>query len=297
MDYIDPRNINEIHIELSSNCRLSCLHCSGSEMLNAGRNGYDPTLLTPFLSAFSPQNCHVYITGGEPLLSDQLLPFVRLCRNQGFLVGLFTTFNAEQSFEQLEKLRFDLHDFYLSLYDIEAEKHDAITQTPGSFTKSISAMERAISLGITARVNFVILKSNCDRLFSILRKIDALGVAEIRLLKLVKHGSALKNWDLVGMDTAKQYACAQAIYRERDSFRAKITLSGFPTVAACRPFPSAFACGAGKTLLYVDNYGDIYPCASQKNAPDRKIGNIRDPLHILMPQPEIGCFSDGLTKT
>lgn len=183
-----------------------------------------------------------------------------------------------------------LFTFYVSLYDCCADLHDKITQIKGSFSNSLKAITQAKSFNISPKINFVLLKSNILRLDDILNSLDLLKTDEIRILKLVKHGNAMSNWETIGIETPLQYQTIQTVLSKK--FDTPITVSGFPTIRNCRPFESKWACGANKTLLYIDNKGDIYPCASQKNQATRKIGTIFDPLHIIQLASHSACFSD-----
>lgn len=292
MNYINLNDINEIHIEISSCCQLKCLHCSSHAMIIDNKTYYNLEDLEIFLKVFNNSKCHLYITGGEPLLSPKIYDIVSRCKSIGFKVGLFTTFNTGNNINQLlsELNEVGLDDFYTSLYDCYAGFHDKITQVEGSFFNSVKAITQAKSFNISPKINFVLLKSNVLRLNEILKSLDLLKTDEIRILKLVKHGNAIENWQNVGIENQLQYQAIQNVLMKK--FKTTITISGFPTVKNCRPFNSEWACGAGKTLLYVDNKGDIFPCASQKNQVTRKIGSIFDPLHIIKIENNNACFSD-----
>ena len=282
MSFINYNAINEIHIELSSRCQLKCLHCSSNRIITENKTGYSISQLKPFLSKFNEKGCHVYITGGEPLLSPKIYELITLCKELGFSVGLFTTFNVNEDVNTvLQKLKdCGLSDFYLSLYGSNAPLHDYITGVKGSYDKSIQAVKAAKNYNIDAKINFVLLKTNLSNLSEILKDLDRLNCAEIRILKLVKHGSAVENWDKIGVEEGEQVDKVISVYQNEKSYKTKLTFSGFPTITQCRPFKSDFKCGACKTLLYVDNYGDVYPCASQKNAESRKVGSIFTPDKI-----------------
>lgn len=292
MNYINFNDINEIHIEVSSRCRLKCLHCSSHSMIMENKNYYNLEDIENFLKVFKSSQCHLYITGGEPLLAAEIYDIIAKCKSLGFKVGLFTTFNTGDDIEQLlSRLnKAGLDDFYVSLYDCCADQHDNITQIKGSFLNSLYALTHAKSFKISPKINFVLLKSNIFRLENNLNSLDLLKTDEIRILKLVKHGNAMSNWETIGIETQQQYQAVQNILSKR--FDTRITVSGFPSIRNCRPFESKWPCGANKTLLYIDNKGDIYPCASQKNQATRRIGTIFDPSHIIQHENNSACFSD-----
>lgn len=291
MNYINNIDINEIHIELSSRCKLQCLHCSSDKMIKMGNSNFSLLQLSDFLDYF-PRSCHVYFTGGEPMLSPIIYDAIQICKDKGLSVGLFSTFfinDIENAMRSLNKLRLD--DIYFSIYDNNSTAHDLITGVKGSFDNSLKAISFAIKYGIQPKINLVLLKTNIDRIDEIILWFDRMGLQEIRILKLVDHGRATTNWERIGVSFKEQWQCAKEIFKRYGvGIHTRITYSGFPNITPCRPFKSDYLCGAANTLLYVADDGSIYPCASQKNNPQCLIGNISDPLQILHPEFKSKCY-------
>lgn len=295
MRYLEE--INEIHIEISSRCRLNCLHCSSKGIIADGMEHFKTADLKKFLSWFSHPRRHVYLTGGEPLLWEKLPETIALCRGLGFAVGLFTTFHAGKSCERIFPVLREagLSDFYASLYDTEENLHDFITGVTGSYTVTMDAIKRAREYGISPKINFVLLKQNLPRLEEILKTLDGYGLDEIRILKLIRHGNAKENWERIGVSVENQVETVRKIAKRRGDYKTRITFAGFPRIVACRPFAEGYGCGAGKTLLYIDHYGNVYPCASLKNVPNGKIGTIFDSSTLSVYQNDgmYDCAADG----
>ena len=249
-------------------------------------------VLKKFLYNFK-EGTHIYITGGEPLLSDNLIPLIDMLKDMNFNVGLFTTFNANKKVNFiLDKLsKHNLDDFYVSIYDSRLKNHDFITQVSDSGFKSLLAIKNARKYDISPKINLVLLRINISRIEEVLKDLDALDAEEIRILRLVTHGAASENWERIGISDKLQIGTISKIYSKVGIYKTKMTFSGFPLITKCRPFESIYNCGAGKTLIYIDYYGNIYPCGSKKCEKKFCFGNILE-YNKLSPiiMDENKCF-------
>lgn len=98
---------------------------------------------------------------------------------------------------------------------------------------------------------------------------------EVRILKLAPAGNAQINWDNISLPLSTQDDIIKQIVSSRNEFIISITVAGYPTIMPCRNFSNAKGCQAGLNLLYIDSYGDVFPCACAKaNAEKFKICNI-----------------------
>ena len=183
-------------------------------------------------------------------------------------VGLFTSGimdNSSISFNYGKRLRELGLDFcYLSIYSNRPDIHDRMTAHKGSFEKTIGSIQTLASLGISINSNIVIYKDNIHELDEIIAYLSNIGVKHVRLLRLVNHGNASKNWEVVGLDLNSQNSEIMRIISNVSKYPIEITLAGFPDIISCRPYRNVNGCQAGISLIYVTLSGDVYPCASVK---------------------------------
>ena len=274
----------ELHFELEPNCILTCKHCS-SQAIKKESIQYEPKDVLRLVKAVDP--CEIYFTGGEPLLFQNLLP---LCSEITSLfptckLALFTT-GIIQSSDGLVPVGLDyltqlyqagLRICYVSLYSDEEQWHDYMTNTTGSFTKTVQAIQNMAAVGIDTRINLVVTRFNFDRIRAITNFASELNVSEVRLLKLIQHGNASNYWDTIGLSDQEYLQAVTAIHSCRGELPTRITFSSIPKLAPCRPLKDSRGCQAGKNLLYVTLSGDIYPCACVKNDPAYLICSLKDP--------------------
>lgn len=276
-------NSMEIHFEINHECPLCCRHCSSFATDVKDKMRYTIRDMKNFLMLF-PQEKHVFLTGGEPLLYDSLDCVLSSLTDAlpSVFLGLFTTGIISNQNEyyavqpaQVQRLAFHgLKMCYFSLYAPSAQIHDWMTKVPGSFNLTIESIRAMRNQGIEAKINLVVHRRNRDKLRQIIALASRLGCSEVRLLKLVCHGRATQCWKDIGLSDQEYQTCVMDILNAGSDI--KITASSCIELLPCRPFDDSQGCQAGSKLAYVTIDGDVYPCASVRNCPRYKIGNIKE---------------------
>lgn len=277
----------EIHFEIETECLLKCRHCSSFATEHGKKMNYNIKEMIAFLQIF-PEKNFVFLTGGEPLLHDEIDNIIFSLKNKfaDISIGIFTTGIVMQQGRLCgisERKAYDLSVLglemcYFSIYSAQAKKHDWMTQNKGSFELTLESIRRLREQNIEVKINLVITKINQEEIADIIALASSLGCTELRLLKLVNHGRAKKCWLDIGL-TEQEYReiVIKNIYAYKDI---KITASGCPDILPCRPFVDSQGCQAGSKLAYVTYEGKVFPCASTKNNDDYNIGKI-DNITIL----------------
>ena len=277
----------EIHFEIERRCRLLCRHCSSHAIRDLQRRGFTPQQMCDLAGLLGDFAIHVYLTGGEPLLCGDLTACMA-----GFSalpgethVGLFTSgivlrgseAGPISPAEAAEMRRAGLENCYLSVYSAHPDVHDAMTRTPGSFAMTRQAMENLRREGVDVRFNSVVYSGNEEGLDALLACAGQAGASEVRLLKLIRHGSAAEAWEDLRLKTGTHSDRVQALLAaQAGKTGPRVTLSGHPQLAPCRPFAAAQGCQAGSRLLYVAYTGEVYPCACAKNREKYRLGHLSD---------------------
>lgn len=276
-------NSMEIHFEVNHECLLCCRHCSSLATDHGDRMHYTIEDMKNFLMLF-PQETHVFLTGGEPLLYDGLDSILTSLTDalQLTSIGLFTTGIVSNQGRpcavqpgQARLLAFHgLKVCYFSLYAQSAHAHDWMTGIPGSFDLTLESIRNMRDHGIEAKINLVVSRKNQAELHQIIALASRLGCSEVRLLKLICHGRVAQCWEDIGLTGQEYQACVMDLLNTGSDI--KITASSCIELLPCRPFDDSQGCQAGSRLAYITIDGDVYPCASVKNCPRYKIGNITE---------------------
>ncbi len=161
--------------ELTYACNLRCCHCylencqGSSDELSAEqwRSCIDQAVdLGAYFAAF---------TGGEILLRHDFLEIARYAFKRGVFFGLQT--NGTRIDAPMADAIQDLHPtkVEISLYGASAEVHDRITGVPGSFKKTITAIELLRDRDIKVGVKTTVMSENRDQVQSIRKIVADLG--------------------------------------------------------------------------------------------------------------------------
>lgn len=167
-----------------------------------------------------------------------------------------------------------LSECYFSLYDSDSGNHDRITGVHGSHSATIASIACCLAEGINSKVHLVVNRNSISRLDSIIKSVAALGVSEIRLLRLVNSGRASSHWDIVGVDAELQTKALTYVFNHQSRFPCKLTISGIPEIVSCRSLNPSLGCVAGNKLFYITINGDVFPCACVRTRRSCIAGNI-----------------------
>ena len=273
----------ELQFEIENMCLLDCIHCSSLDMRRRGKRGYTDEDVIKFISLF-PSAVHIYFTGGEPLMYENLLD---LCTKivqskENVEIGLYTTGNCIDGGPISESIANSMYcagikDCFFSIYSDDKDEHDEWTATLGSFANTIESVKSLISSGITPKAHLVLNQFNRNDIRKVIEFCGSLGMNEVRILKLTESGNAQEHWDTIGIPVEEQDELIRQLILEKDNYSTKLTFSGFPELHPCRSQENAVGCQAGTNLLYIDAEGDVFPCACTKRNPALfRIGHITE---------------------
>lgn len=116
---------------------------------------------------------HIELSGGEPMLHQDIEKIVEFCREQGFkTICMITNGTLLKDIETMKPLLDKgLNQFVFSLHGADAEVHDYLTGAK-TFQDILKAIENARMLKIPFRINVVVNKRN----YAELEKIASLAV-------------------------------------------------------------------------------------------------------------------------
>ncbi len=150
------------YIQITRRCNQNCRFCSNPDN---GRT-LDMEQAREFVDDFVRRDYHgIILTGGEPTLFTPLDELILYAHERGMPSRMITNGQKAANFDYLKILKDSgLVHMTLSIHSVDAELHDDLTRTPGSFRKQVRCLENAEKLGITVDVNCVINKRNADKL-------------------------------------------------------------------------------------------------------------------------------------
>lgn len=285
--------INECHWEITKRCNLSCIHCIAATGSYKELDTNDSLRVIDNLSSLGCQE--LYITGGEPLIRNDIFNILEKAKEKKFRVGLLTN-SVLLSKKNVKKIKLLTDEIGISLDGSSAEVNDMIRGN-GSFDKIIDSISLIRKYSIPFSLYTTINNYNIDDLENILELSNKLGAKSTRLNEITLRGRALK------------YKKRLMIPRNR-----QITLNGL--FGKNHYFGM---CDINPKTIFLSPMGLIYPCIEIfQSQPSNFIGNIlnitsnflknyqelhlrdikaRCPYHVLMGKKSvIACLNNHRVK-
>lgn len=173
----DEAKLSFAWLELTEGCNLKCQHCYEGNYHHHSPNELSTAQWKTIINDLYLNGCkRIQFTGGECLLRTDLSDLIVYASEIGITdITVFTnasllTDSVIGTFSKYQvKVRF-------SLYGHCANVHDAITQIPGSFDKTITNVKKMIAWGIDITPAVVIMKENENYIEEIKEFILSLGL-------------------------------------------------------------------------------------------------------------------------
>lgn len=234
----NPEWLDFLWLELTERCNLTCQHCyvSSSPDLPLHRRMTHSNWLETIHEASALGCKSLQFIGGEPMLYPRLEELITTARVEGMEFIEIYTNGTPVSEEWARKLHYYRVNVACSVYAPEARVHDMITQKPGSFDRTIAALQRLVKNSIPVRIGFIEMDANAGAFNKTQRFLSDLGIED------VQH------------DFTRGFGRA-----------AQLTKSNDPFDGLCGQ------CWKGR--LCITSAGDVYPCIMSRSF---KMGNIID---------------------
>jgi pyrroloquinoline quinone biosynthesis protein E len=196
--------------EVTYRCPLHCAFCYNPvDFTQAGPELSTDAWLSVIRQARALGAAQFGISGGEPLLRDDIEILVAEARQLGFYTNLITS-GVGLTEARLAALKAaGLDHIQLSFQDATREANDLITNTRTfDLKRKVAAMTKAA--GYPTVINCVLHRSNIDHLDRIIEMAVEIGAEYLELANTQYHGWAFLNRAAL-MPTAAQLAEAEAV--------------------------------------------------------------------------------------
>ncbi|MBR4060519.1 MAG: radical SAM protein [Lachnospiraceae bacterium] len=256
--------IRDISFEITQRCLNNCVHCSScSNSLCKQHIDYATICKTvddmPHIGVK-----RVCLSGGEPFLHIDLKKIVTYIKQMDMEVNIYSsgiteidgqiTYITTDEFKDLKERGLSKIMFNLQSYD--SSRYDEIMGTTCRFDIVKASIKNAIEAGIYTEIHFVPMKINVDDIDGIVELARKMNVNKVSFLKLVPHGRADKNKQLIQLS-------------EEETIKLRNKLSGIKSEAIrigiplSLDFDSDF-CHAASSKLYIKFDGTVYGCEAFK---------------------------------
>jgi len=265
-----------VALEVTKRCNLSCLHCRAS-------SGPSPDvtelslpewkrILQDIRSFSSPT---IILTGGEPLLRDDLFDLIAFGTGLGLRMVLAT--NGTLLDESMaRRLRQEgIRRVSLSLDGKDAASHDSLRGWKGSFESVMKASEVMRREGLSFQINTTVTTMNAFELEDIYRLLFSIGASAWHLFFVVPVGraSALKAKEL---DAQDYEAVLRWLRKREEEGRIELKVTCAPhynrVVKESGGEVKGGGCLAGRHFLFISHEGIAQPCGYL----EVRSGNVRE---------------------
>lgn len=208
----------------------------------------------------------VSFTGGEPTLRDDLEDLVRCARHElGLRVNLITNGTRIDAARAQRLQEAGLASAQVSLESPVEAEHDALTQAPGSFRRTVAAVEHLRNAGIRVHTNTTLNRLNRASATAMPAFVRALGLERLSMNLVIPAGRGETDADDIGLRYEEVPALVLAIRDE--ARRAGVEFMWYSPTPVCifNPVPHRLGnkgCAACDGLLSVSPTGDVLPCSS-----------------------------------
>jgi PqqA peptide cyclase len=261
--------------ELTYRCPLHCVFCYNP--VDFSRTGPEITTdewLRVLREARALGAVQLGLSGGEPLLRDDVERIVAAAHDLGFYTNLITS-GVGLNEARLQALkRAGLDHIQLSFQDSTRQMNDFLSSTRTFELKSkVAALIKKYDYPMV--LNVVLHRLNIDHVEEILGMAQTMGADYVELANTQYYGWALKNREQL-LPSRAQLARAEAVtqrFREQNGERMRIF---FVVPDYFERRPKACMNGLGSVFLTIAPDGCALPCQAARMLPGLEFPNVRD---------------------
>jgi PqqA peptide cyclase len=261
-------------LELTYRCPLHCVFCyNPTEFAREGPELSTETWLQVLKQARALGAVQLGLSGGEPLVRDDLEILVAEAHRLGFYINLITSGIGLTEARIAALKAGGLDHIQLSFQDSTRELNDFLSSTKTFELKAkVAALIRAHDYPMV--LNVVLHRHNIDHVGEILDMAERLGAQYVELANTQYYGWAWLNRDQL-LPSAQQLARAEEVtqrFRARVGNRMKVYFV-VPDYFETRPKPCMS--GLGKVFLAIAPDGTALPCHAARMLPGLNLPNVQ----------------------
>jgi len=249
-------------IEITWRCNLHCIHCD-MEPPRKDEEELSTEEIKDILRQFAQEgSIFLTLTGGEPLLREDLWEILEYAKSLKFIPKIITTGSlmTEEYADRIKKI--GLSNVDISIYSVTAETHDAITGVPGSLEKTREAIKLLKERDVKINLMTVLMKDNFHQLYQLKQSAEGLSV-EYNISPMIypKRDGSQEPLRLRISDEQLKEFLKDRLPDECEN------IQKLERPAGCLPH-----CYFGRLYCVIDAYGGVNPCIVRTPV----VGNIRE---------------------
>lgn len=289
--YVEHDTIPHLcHIEMTYACNEKCIFCYNPKRAKLG----DLSVIDRIVrSVAESQIPHVYLIGGEP----SLLPVEKLNEYIDLLSEHSSVTIVTNGLRRLKSISNKLACFGVPIHGANAETHEFLNQSKGSFKKTLETIRYYVDEGHDVRCIPVLTGYNYDQMYDIIGLAASLGMESVYIDRYEDGGiGAINSRGYRLKPTREQFLIAvRQIIQAKHDFTIFGGRVGFGTaIPYCLDEwivteDLTSNCGVGTYFCAINPKGEFRMC----NQSQLVFGNVlEEPIEVIWNKPALDIFRD-----
>jgi len=255
----DKPQLTSFQIELTSRCNERCIHCYIPHENKI--SDIAPSLFYDVLDQCRDMGLlSLTLSGGEPMLHKNFLEFLQKAKEYDFSINILSnlTMLNDEIIAEMKANR--LSSVQVSLYSMNSDVHDAITQMPGSFLKTRDNILRLIENDIPLQISCPTMKQNKADYVDVLNWAHEHKCRAITdYIMMARYNHTTDNLDnRLSLDEVGKVI--NDIIENDITYQEEVSAEDF-SESEQRDRGGDIVCGVCVSSLCMVANGDVYPCA------------------------------------
>lgn len=254
-----------VHLDITYLCNLKCIHCYHpfEEYEKLSEISFD-SIVTFIDDLYNLGTMSITLSGGEVLLREDFWKIIEYISEKGMIITIFTngTLLKKTDFEKINM--YNIQKIGVSLYSIDEDIHDSITQVKGSCNSTKNSLEELKKTSVMIEVKCVMMNNNFNGYKKLRKYCKEKGFSLVLDTSMTPRLNKDKEPLKLGM--TKEQIIEFSLDNELNYYienNKELDWENGP-------------CTAGRSSLYCDPSGVIYPCVSLRI----RLGDMRNIKNI-----------------
>lgn len=257
-----------LQIELTSKCNERCIHCYIPHEMKTDE--IEPELFYSLLKQSREMGMlDLTLSGGEPMLHKNFCEFLRKCKEYDFAVTILSNLTLLNDDIIAEMKANRISNVQVSLYSMNPEIHDEITQMKGSYELTKNAILKLIENDIPLQISCPIMKQNKHCYVDVLKWANEYKVrTQTDFIMIARYDGTIQNLEnRISLVEAEELI--QDIVENDPIYSEQIV----PIDDESRDISNDIICGVCITSICIASNGDVFPCPGWYNY---IVGNVKE---------------------